>query len=87
MGHFKNKKIKVQKDAINQIIQNFEKDLGNWIGLHENESMVYKHSIMRSIHDLPQRPHFDFMIEDLPEESCFYNVILPLTSKGSFLEV
>ena len=42
---------------------------------------------MRSLYESPQRPHVDFMIEDIPEESCFYNAIMPLTSKGSFLEV
>ena len=42
---------------------------------------------MRSIYECPKRPHVDFMIEDLPEESCFYNAIMTLTSKGSFLEV
>ena len=49
--------------------------------------MVYKHSLMRSLYHKLQNPHIDFMDNDLPKESYFYNAIIPLTSKGSYLEV
>ena len=74
-----------RRSAILNIIKSFEKDLVNWIGLKVNEKMVYKHSLMRSLYHKPQKPHIDFMDNDLPKESYFYNEILPLTSKGSYL--
>ena len=42
---------------------------------------------MRSLYNKPQRPHIDFMDKDLPEDSYFYNAVMPLKSKGSNLEV
>ena len=42
---------------------------------------------MRSLYHKPQKPHIGFMDKDLPKELYFYNAIIPLTSKGSYLEV
>ena len=76
-----------RRSAILNIIKYFEMDLGEWIGLKKHERMVYKHSLMRSLYHKPQKPHIDFVDKDLPKESYFYNAIMPLTSKGSYLEV
>ena len=42
---------------------------------------------MRSIYNIPNNPHIDFMDNNLPKELYFYNAIMQFTSKGSYLEV